>query len=120
MGDTATTGGEEPGVNVFPKLTGVAVTADRGATTAVRPLGAAAAGGGEAGLELECAPPVAECPIGRELPKIGSCEAPLPCPVTSKPRALLLDSSPKLSAMAHKLASCFLCRPAGLDGRKTG
>lgn len=114
MGDTATTGGEEPGVNVFPKLTGVAVTADIGATTAVRPLCAATARGGEVGLELECTPPVADIPTGRELDKIGRCEAPLPCPVvTSKPRALLLDSSPKLSAMAHKLAS--YSKPVGVE-----
>lgn len=53
VGDTATTGGEEPGVNVFPKTAGVAVTADIEATTAVRPLCAAAAGGGEAGLAPE-------------------------------------------------------------------
>lgn len=53
VGDTATTGGEEPGVNVFPNPAVVAVTADIGATKAVRPLCAAAAGGGEAGLELE-------------------------------------------------------------------
>lgn len=101
VGDTATTGGEEePGVKMFPNPSGVAVTADRGATTAVRPLCAAAAGGGEAGLELECAPMAPDCVPGTELAKVGSSGAPLPCPVTLKPRAPPLDSSPKLSAMA--------------------
>lgn len=99
MGDTATTGGEEPGVNVFPNPTGVAVTADMGATTAVRPLCAAAAGGGEAGLELEGAPLAAEGPTGTEFAKVGSGAAPLPGPGTPEPRAPPLDSSPKLSAM---------------------
>lgn len=53
VGDTATAGGEEPGVKVFPNPAGLAVTAEIGATTAVRPLCAAAARGGEAGLALE-------------------------------------------------------------------
>lgn len=48
VGDTATTGGEEPGVNMFPRLAGEAVTADIGANAAGRPLCATAARGGEA------------------------------------------------------------------------
>lgn len=53
FGATATIGGEEPGVRVFPKPIRVVATADMLAVTADRPLGAAAAGGGEAGLVLE-------------------------------------------------------------------
>lgn len=48
MGDTATTGGEEAGVKVSPKPAAVGVTAATGATKAVRPLCATAAGGKEA------------------------------------------------------------------------
>lgn len=51
--DMAKMGGEEPGMNALPKAIGVAATADMGVTTEVRPLGAAAAGGGEVGLALE-------------------------------------------------------------------
>lgn len=105
VGDTATTGGEDPVVNAFPNATGVAVTADIGATTAVRPLCATAATGGEAGFGLEWAPLAVEYPPGSELVKVGSNDAPPPWPVTPKPRAPPLDSSPKLSAMAWTLAS---------------
>lgn len=105
VGDTATTGGEEPGVIVLPKPAGVAVTADIGATTAARPL---CAGEGEAELALEWAPLAAECPTGRELVKVGNSEAPLLCPVTPKPRAPPLDCSPKLSAMARGLVTLSL------------
>lgn len=103
--DMAKMGGEEPGMNALPKPIGVAATADMGATTAVRPLGAAAAGGGEVGLALEWATIAGECPPGRELGKVGNNGTPLPCPVTSKPRAPLADSSPKRSAMARKLVT---------------
>ena len=52
LGDTATTGGRAPGLNVVPTPAAVAVTADMGAITVVRPLCATAAGGGKAGMEL--------------------------------------------------------------------
>lgn len=112
VGDTATTGDEEPAAKKeFPNPTGGAVTADTGAAAAVRPLCAAAARGGEAGLELDWAPLAAGCPPGREVAKVESSEAPLPGPVTPKPRAPPPDCSPKLSAMAHKAteAGVHLC-----------
>ena len=52
IGDTATKGGAVLGVYEFPKQTGVEVTAEMGATTEVRPLCVAAAGGGKAELGL--------------------------------------------------------------------
>lgn len=90
-GGTGTTGTEESGVNEFPKPT-AAVTAGTGAT--VRPACAGEAGGGEARSEPDGTPLAPGCPSGRELAKVGS-----PCPVTPKPWASLLHSSPKLSAM---------------------
>lgn len=47
----------------------------------------------------------AVCPTGIELAKVGNSGTPLPCPVKSKPTAPPTVSSPKLSAMAHKLVT---------------
>lgn len=96
-GGRGTTGTEESGVYEFPKPT-AAVTAETGAT--VRPACAGEAEGGEARLELDGTPLAPGCPSGRELAKVGS-----PCPVTPKPWASLLNSSPKLSAMMRQLAA---------------
>lgn len=85
LGDMATTEGKEPGMNALPNP--LTAGADAGGAGAARPLCAAAAGGAEAGL-------VALCPTGKVSAKVGSGEAPLPCPV---------DGSPELSAMAREL-----------------
>lgn len=105
IGDTATTGIEEPEVNVFPNPVAEEVTADIGDTTAVRPPSAAVVGEGEAEFGLGCAPLAAGCSPGKELAKVGSGKAPLPCPGTPKSWELPLYSSPKLSAIAYELAS---------------
>lgn len=75
--------------------TGLMESGIPGAITA-RPVSAAAAGGGEAGLAL-----LVECP-GRELPKLGNNWAPLPWLVPTAGPMAPFDFSPTLSAIVVK------------------
>lgn len=86
--DMATTGGEEPGLKLFPNPTGWG----RGVAEE-RPL--CPGRGGEAEPEPEPEPELEGAAVG-EFVKVGNSEAPLP-----GPRAPLLDSSAKLSAMVR-------------------
>lgn len=72
----------------------VVVSVELGAITA-RPVSAAAAGGGEAGLAA-----LVECP-GSELPKLGNRGVPLPWLLTTPKPTVPFVSSPTLSAIAN-------------------
>lgn len=96
VGDTATTGGVVPGMNEVPNTAGVA---EIGATSAVRPLSAASAGGGKAGLEVEGTQAADELPSGWQFAAVWCGGLTLPCPVPPGPMGL------PLSAMAVELAS---------------